>query len=283
MMNINRRLAVFAFIAWLFTATATSYAEIDEFKQINIDLTDKADAEAKATWSEPDKITISPAGLGWDGEGDASRDGWIQTKPIALGLSWRPTQGIYTRVSIHPLPQEVALANGQKWIPDSGALYVRYSPDLKHWSSWQVLQRSEPQSTAEKKNPGRHFSGEIRVPYRDQDEYRRLVSDYSRMDVPWKSDEEAAVKWIVARDPEFFAKQIPFIGYAQLMFEGAFRGGLRIQSFKADIFYGMSGLHVPPKDESVYQTRDVPWRYEDAKRQTSIPETTQGKDARPSP
>ena len=34
-----------------------------------------------------------------------------------------------------------------------------------------------------------------------------VVSEYSSLDVPWKSDEEAAVKWILEREPDFFEKE----------------------------------------------------------------------------
>jgi len=242
-----------------------SYASIEGFQQIKIDFTNPGEAEIKARWSEPDKITVSKDGLGWDGDGAASRDGWIQTKPIALGFSWRPTYAISVRFAIQPPPHEFALQNGQKTTPDAGDVYVRYSPDLKHWSSWQALQRSEPQSLEEKKKPGRYYSGMTRVPYVERNEYSKLVSDYSKMDVPWKSDEEAAVQWILNRDPEFFSKHIPFIGYAEFLFEGGFRGGQRIQSLKAEVSYGMGGMHSPPRDDAVYKNRDVPWRYEDRK------------------
>jgi hypothetical protein len=83
------------------------------------------------------------------------------------------------------------------------------------------------------------------------------------MDVPWKSDEEAAVEWILNRDPEFFGKHIPFIGYAEFLYEGEFRGSQRIQSLKVEISYVLGGLHSPPRDEAAYKNRYVPWRYGD--------------------
>ena len=214
--NRNRKhLLTKILAAWLVATTPIAHAVILGGNQVKIDFTNAVDAETKATWSEPEKITVSKDGLGWDGEGAASRDGWIQTKPLALGLSWRPTYAITVRTTIHPPPREFTLKNGQKDTSDAGDVYVRYSPDLKHWSSWQVLQRAEPQSIEEKRNPGRHYRGTIRVPYRERDEYSKLVYEYSRLDVPWTSDEEAAVQWILNRDPEFFAKHIPFIGYAE--------------------------------------------------------------------
>jgi hypothetical protein len=237
-------------------------ASIIDFKSLAIDFKDGADASAKATWSEPDILTISDGGLGWDGDAPASRDGWIQSVPMALGLSWRPTSAVSVRVSIQPGPLEVVLKNGEKSTPYAGDVYVRYSPDRVHWSTWQALEASEPQSDAEKQTSGRHFRGLVRVPHSERDQYGKLLSEYSRLDVPWKSDEDAAVRWILEREPRFFAKQLPFIGYVQFRYEAGFHGGQRIESFRADVRYGMSGLHSPPQDPDAYKDRESsPWSF----------------------
>ena len=225
-----------------------------------------ADAQSKVTWSEAEKMTVSREGLGWDGEGPALGAPWIQTKPLAMGLSWRPPNSVTVRVSIEPPPGVFTLDN-EKMTIDAGDVYVRYSPDRKHWSFWQFLQRAEPQSTEEKLRPSRHYSGLIQVPNRERSEYNKLVLDYARMDVPWSSDEEAAVRWILERDPGFFVKHIPFIGYVEFLWEGQLRGGQRIRSFKADLSYGMGGLGgMPPGDDAaVHKNRDGPWRFEAGK------------------
>jgi hypothetical protein len=241
---------------------SSTAASILDFKSFAIDFTNSSDATAKATWSEPDKLNITTNGLGRDGQANSLRDGWIQTFPLALGLSWRPPYGVSVRVSIHPLPLQFVMNSGQTSTPYAGDVYIRYSPDLEHWSSWQVLQHAEPQSRGEKENPGRLFSGTIRVPYAERNEYTALLQEYSKLDVPWKSDEDAAVRWILERDPDFFARHLPFIGYVQFRYEAGFHGGQRITSFRADVSYGMGGLHSPPKDESVYKDRDSrPWSF----------------------
>jgi hypothetical protein len=236
--------------------------EIILSKRLDIDFTESKNAEEKASWSPSDKLSITLQGLGWDGAGTSSRDGWIQTKPMAVGLSWRPAQGVSVRLVILPPPAEVVLNNGQKLATDAGDVYVRYSPDLKHWSSWQVLRRDEPRSIDEKKTPGRYYAGNARVPYRDSEEYRKLLSGYSKLDVPWKSDEEAAVRWIIDRNPDFFSQHMPFVGYVEFLFETSLRGGQRIQSFKADVSCVIGGKHSPPKDQNAYKDRDSsPWRF----------------------
>jgi hypothetical protein len=258
-MRLTRTIAIALGMAVL---VSSSHASIREVKQLQIDFTDASDATNKATWSKPDKLTVTKEGLGWDGEPASSRNGWIQTTPLALGLSWRPPYAVFVRVAIHPLPTEFVINSGQKSTPYGGDVYIRYSPDLKHWSSWQVLQRAEPQSRDEKEDPGRLFSGTIRVPYAERDEYSTLLREYSQLDVPWQSDEEAAVRWLLKRKPDFFSKHLPFIGYIEFRFEGGFYGSQRIKSLRADVSYGMSGLHSAPKDKNAYKERDSsPWRF----------------------
>lgn len=152
--------------------------------------------------------------------------------------------------------------SGYKRTPDVGDVYVRYSPDAKHWSTWQVLQSREPQNNTEKQNPGRHFSGSIRVPYSEREEYGKLAAGYAKLDVPWKSDEDAAVRWILEKQPDFFTRHLPFIGYVEFRFEGGFYGGQRVTSFKAEVMYGMGGTHFPPKDKDTYKYRHpCPWSF----------------------
>lgn len=250
-------------VVLLAAVAATSYASGIEFKQLSIDFTNSTDAAAKATWSDSDKITVSKDGLGRDDGEMSSRDGWIQTKSIPLGWSWRPAQSTGVRVAILPQPRDITQSNGHKLSPDSGDVYVRYSPDRLHWSTWQALQRAEPRSADEKKTLGRYYSASISVPHRERSEYSKLLAEYSRMDVPWGSDEEAAVQWILGRDPDFFTKQIPFIGYVEFLYETSFYSGQRIQSFKAEIITCVGGVSAVPRDPSAEKDRHTsPWRFE---------------------
>ena len=240
---------------------------------LDIDFTNSTDAKAKATWSTPDRVTISTSGLGLNRRMPSCCDGWIQTIPLAIGLSWRPAQAISVRISIYPKPVELVYHNGNTRTIEAGNVYVRYSPDAKHWSTWQVLQSSEPQSDPEKQNPGRHFRGSIQVPNVERDEYEKLIADYAKLDVPWRSDEDAAVRWILKTQPEFFAKHLPFIGYVEFRFESDFYGGLPITSFKAEAMYGIGGLSSPPKDMDSCQDRNsFPWSFKaDDKGQNAEP------------
>jgi len=98
------------------------YASILGSEELKINFTDKDDAKRKATWSEPDYINITQNGLGWDGEQNASRDSWIETVPLAVGLSWRPTQSANITVEIEPEVKSITLPNGQTYTPSIGSM-----------------------------------------------------------------------------------------------------------------------------------------------------------------
>lgn len=228
-------------------------------ESITIDFTKPEDAAAKAEWIEDEKINLSDTGLGWDEDPTVSIDGWIKSKPIALGSSWRPATAVHIRVEIDPDPLEIQLPNGQIYIPSPGSVFARYSPDRKHWSTWQYLEKTELHLPTGVRNHERSFSGRIHVPNIARENYIPLRQQYSRMNVPWRSDEEATVRWILKDQPDFFAHQLPFIGYLEIRFETGFYGGRRIEKMKIDLSYSVSGLHLPPKDGNY---RSGPWQFE---------------------
>lgn len=231
-------------------------ASILDMKELTIDFTNEQDVIEKAIWFPAEKVNAGAKGLGWDGESNASRDGWIHTKPLAVGLSWRAPSSVSLRVEIAPAPVEITLPNGQKTTPWVGEAFARYSPDGVHWSTWQALSRDD------KKPEVRSFVGVLGVPQRERRQYGEYLAEYSKLDVPWKSDEEAAVAWILKRTPDFFGRSLPFIGYVEFLFEFPFQGGQRLASLKATAACGMSGLHYPPKDEAAFKDRqNLPWRF----------------------
>jgi len=241
-----------------------------------IDFTNQQDARKKALWFPADKLNIAKQGLGWKGDGACSYDGWIQTKPIALGLSWRPPSAVNIRIMILPPPTAILLNDGNMSTPYPGNVFVRYSPDLKNWSSWIILEHSNQKSSDEKKRNERCYEGSISVTQRSRNKYFKLLDNYSKLDVPWKSDEEAAVRWILKRQPNFFSKNRPFIGYIEFLFESNFHGGQRIKSFKADLSYCINGRHYPPSNTNIYNKRDaIPWRFKASDK--NVEENTKNK------
>ncbi|MBL9122709.1 MAG: hypothetical protein JNG90_03690 [Planctomycetaceae bacterium] len=236
-----------------------SAASILGSQRLSIDFTNLEQAGMKASFSPAGKLHIDRRGLGWEGDANEIVEGWIQTCPLAVGLSWRPATSVRIEAALRPTSEGASGAAA----PQNGArLYVRYSPDRQHWSTWQALR---PGPNPQGKSPsarGSHFHGDIQVPEREREAYLQLLGAYAERDVPWKSDEEAAAAWIVEHDPEFFARQLPFIGYVEFLLEVSFRGGARVQSFATDVTFGLSGLHVPPRDADVAAERAGPWRFE---------------------
>ena len=240
------KMITFTLLAFIFGNYAN--ASILGMKELKINFTDANDAKAKATWSETDKIKVADNGLGWDGEKNASRDTWIQTIPLAIGLSWRPAQSA-----------NITVPNGQTYTPHIGNMFVRYSPDGKNWSTWQAMDYPKPQ---DKNTNQRKFTVFVNIPQRERKEYLSYMEKYQKMDVPWVSDEEALVQWILREDPKFFSKSIPFVGYVQFLHEISLPANQRITECRVKAGFVVSGTHQPPKDENVYKGRDdIPWRF----------------------
>ncbi|TNF26307.1 MAG: hypothetical protein EP329_21475 [Deltaproteobacteria bacterium] len=253
-------LATGVMVALLAAWVAPSRASILDFRQLVIDLTDAADARAKATWSEPGEVRLTERGLGWDADPASSWDGWIETAPLAVGTWWRPATGVGVRVALEPAPTPFTLANGQTTTPYKGAAFVRYSPDRVHWSTWQALEDAEGRPGA---GPGRAWSSRVAVAGCEREEYLARLAEYQRRDVPWTSDEEAAVTWMVARDPKLFARHIPFVGYVQVRFEGSFVGGQRFTAMRVEVSAGIGGMSTIPKDPERTRARaNEPWSFD---------------------
>ena len=239
--------------------SATALGSILGSNSLSVDFTKQEDAASKAAWFRPDKLTITAQGLGWDGQAaELISEAWIHTKPLAVGLSWRAASSVGVRVTIEPTPKPILLNSGQTSTPYVGQVYARFSPDSKHWSTWQALSSTHP---LPKDATGRLFTGTLSVPQLERQEYSDLREAYSKLDVPWTDDEEAFVTWILARDAKFFERSLPFIGYVEFLFEAPFYGGQRITTLKADVTYGMSGLTRGARDPDVTRNRDIPWRF----------------------
>lgn len=213
----------------------------------------------QAQWSNKEKLNVTKAGLGF--EGDPAGLWYVSiesSQPFAIGYSWRPAQSAQIDVEVLPPVRPISLSNGETSTPDSGSFYVRYSPDASHWSTWQMIEAQRPTG---QKVVQRKFRGQIGVPQREQEVYHNYLHEYSKQDVAWTSDEEAAVQWILKKDPLFFTKHLPFIGYVQVLYETEMNGGRRLERIKVGISYAVSGLATFPKDKKVQEGRDGPWRF----------------------
>ena len=66
---------------------------------------------------------------------------------------------------------------------------------------------------------------DVGIPERELRQYQGYLEQYSKLDVPWTSDEEAAVRWILKQQPDFFERSLPFIGYIEFLFDAPFYEG----------------------------------------------------------
>lgn len=236
-------------------------AAIQSVDHQSIDLTDSADANKKATWSEPDKIEITEDGLGRDGSANGSRDGWIQTKPIAVGYSFRPPSGVMMNVHIKPDGVPVTTADGRTYTPYAGNIFVRYSPDMKNWSTWQVLNTPWHNRTGDEPVTELRYTGSVTIPQCEQTAYREYLKEYAQLDVPWVDDEDAAVRWIIEKQPDFFERHLPLIGYVQVRHELSFRAGERIKSIDIQIGWAIGGRIRPRRNQNDPPPMDPKWHF----------------------
>jgi len=213
------------------------------------DLTKPEALGERVRWSHSDRMDVTADGLGWDGEENASFSAWIQTEPIAIGTSWRPSTNAGIRVIID---RDWSWTHRVGTITASGTLYVRHGPDGAHWSSWQVLSsQRDPKDPAK----GTSYVGEISVPRRERVAYEAHLRQYRARDVPWKSDEQAACRWILERDPRFFEKNRPFVGYLQFLYETSIYGGRRIRGMTVRAHWVLPGPYSPPKVAGLARAR----------------------------
>lgn len=224
-------------------------------KTFLLDFTKPEEAKTKATWTTPDKFDYTKKGISRSGEG--SVDFRVETtEAVPIGWSWRPVRSVVITAKVVPAGKFEFGENSIVY--PHGEFYARYSPDGKHWSNWQHLQMQVPKNH---EHPEQTYHGTLAVPYKESERYQKLVREYSEQDVPWRSDEEAAVKWILQKEPDFFEKGLPFVGYVQFLYETQLQGGHPLERIEVDLQYGSGGLHHPPKDRDAEKDRHGPWRF----------------------
>jgi hypothetical protein len=245
----------FAAFAWCLSTTVLQ-AEITGSHQQVIDFTRPDQVARLATWSDPEHLRCTTAGFGWDGEKGSSRDGWIETEPLAIGTSWRPTRAADIRIKIETsYPAIVSTGPNSKAFYTPG-IYVRYSADRVHWSDWQPTDLNEDPRAPETVL----YTTRVGVPGRTSQGYHAKFQEWSRRDdIAWASDEDEFCRWLVKQDSDFFSKERPFVGYVQFLLESSFKEGQRLTRFEADVNWCVGGKHQlakGPEAEKRQQSRD---------------------------
>jgi hypothetical protein len=242
-------------------ATMAARSQIQDHKTLEIDFT-KPGYEEKVSWSEADS-SVTSGGLGWNGKSTSSPDVWFLTEPMALGLHWRPASMVSVVAKISSGMGSKDAQPDPSMAPWFGSVYVRYGPDRKHWTDWQVLQVLQVDENLLRKKDQVLFTSTLRIPNRDREDYEKLLREFQRKaNVSWGSDEGAAVRWIVAEDPTFFEKRVPFMGYLQFLYESRLQKTRRVASFSVDVEYALGGRAILPREDVLSQFNERrPWDY----------------------
>lgn len=254
---------VWAVLGFMGMMLACSQATIMGGDDFSIDFTDaNCVAEHVLMWKPAEKVKQTDRGLIFDdSRSNVSVDLELLTQSYAVGLSWRPTSGVSLKLAISDSSSKKTSDDKTRYGPNY-AVYVRYSPDLKHWSAWQIMQSAVSKTDSDESI----YQCELylNVPEKVRQRYQEYNQRYWQLDVPWTSDEEAMVQWLLEQEPDFFEKEIPFIGYIQFLCESNMRAGQTLAKADISVSWGVGGRHSFSKDEAVYKERMNsmrPWCY----------------------
>ncbi len=243
-------------LVWCFSTSITSAGIFSSNKQV-IDFTQPDQAAKLATWSTPEYLGCTAGGFGWTGNSRTSRDGWIETNPLSIGTSWRPTQYAGIRISLETNYSAIVSTGAHAKTFYTPSIFVRYSADRVHWSDWQPTTMGE-----DPRAPGNVvYTARVGVARRTSGSYREKLQVWSRRDdIAWGSDEHEFCSWLITQDPEYFAKERPFVGYVQFLLEASFKGNQRLKRFEADVNWGVGGLHQFPRDPKTKRRKGA-WNF----------------------
>jgi hypothetical protein len=126
---------------------------------------------------------------------------WVQTHVFPIGMSWRPPSSATFTVSVD------GNVTDAEWSFATTEVALRFSPDKVNWSTWYAF----TQDTTTKK-----FQLKLWQPRVASARYQELEREWWKTKPIWSSDENEFCEWLVKREPDFFVKEKPFIGYVQL-------------------------------------------------------------------
>lgn len=218
-----------------------------QHQEVLLDFTQLDKITRVAKWSDSKFLTLTPEGLGWDGKADASRDVTIETlKPVSVGWSWHPVTTVHIDAESLPPGSFRITENSVTYPSTAGTLYSRYSPDGRHWSTWQALSLRKPRN---QEMPRLRFHGTLRVPDKARHRYIEHLKKFAKTDrlLLGVIDQEAAVRWILDKEPAFFEHNLPFIGYVEFLWEKQIRGHQRLKQLRILVQYGRGGFGRTPE------------------------------------
>jgi hypothetical protein len=184
-----------------------------------------------------------------------SQDVWVQTHAFPIGLSWRPPTGANFTAYF-----EGSLNDADPNFRSDAQLFIRYSCDKINWSTWYSFNKTDKKTSA----GFIFYEGQIRLPQTASEQYRNLMSEWWKTNPVWSSDETEFCEWLVKKEPDFFAREMPFIGYVQVRIEKmSINSAQNLKSLTVGFASGVGGLASIPRDKSkVRKNTEDYWFFE---------------------
>jgi len=235
--NLRRFLLWLACTALALVHGAAAEAQVIEIGAFDLDFTHPDTVKGRVE-TFPTDLKMSTKGLGYDEQTPATLPvmHFLTTQPTALGSGWTTV----SNVTIHARLKVDFKDNGMYAL---GNLYLRYSPDAVHWSTWQ---NTTGGTRAHKASLVHTYEGRLSVPDIEQEPYFDLLKQFYKAEPEQTGNEQAAVRWITKRDAHYFEKTLPFIGYIDFLFETSLNSGQHIKSLHCAVIWSYPGLYSGP-------------------------------------
>jgi hypothetical protein len=202
--------------------------------RLSVDFTKPEEAASMARWSLPDRIRCGPEGLGFEGPETSSYDFQVLvTRPLPVGrVGWAATNaGVGAKVHwTGPAADKV-----------HGRLFLRRSTDAEHWTAW-----SEVPSVGASDATHEHRT-RLSVPRATLEEWTRLRARHRQEagDAPLERSDRAVAAAVERERPGWLAREQPFLGYLQFLYEAGIPGGHALRRIDVQASYVVPGPDVP--------------------------------------
>lgn len=179
------------------------------------------DCKITATWgADESALDISEDGLGCDKCTEMSSvSAWVMTSPIPLGSNGQPWDNADISISVFKTSPTADIAKDK--------VFIRHSPDLKHWTTWQVIGQQPEKPKPDVFPPP--YTVALAIPKSIRTNYRLLCDEFAGSNPTQPFQHANAVRWILSRNPNYFSEGIPFIGYLQVLVETRLSNQRRIR------------------------------------------------------
>ncbi len=218
-MLMRSKINFFVLVGLSLFPAITAQAQFFSENTVNIQFA-PAKVPEEVTWSQ--SVSVKADGLYSEKlPSNMTTEVWVQSQPIAAGMSWRPPTSTTIRLEVDAGAEDFTYLHA----------YVRYSCDRVHWSTWYNLQSQKTHV----------YESYLSIPRVAQQQYYAKRQEWWKTNPAWSSDEHELSLWIISQDPDFFSRELPFIGYVQVRIEGETRG-LQLKSLSIKASSGVSGV-----------------------------------------